>query len=175
MEYNTFHEHITQSELVSVFDLLYSEYSEKLNDLQNRLLTKSKYKSENIIWRVLTDITSEEKYKCVIFSAQVYLKDIFRDLAQLSETEKKYIKNRASFDIMIYDAINKQPLLAIEVDGFASHRNNPDQAERDILKNNICKTFEFPLLRLPTTGSNEYAKIRNELDRILYSNEEGST
>lgn len=172
MEYNTFHEHITQSELVSVFDLLYSEYSEKLNDLQNRLLTKSKYKSENIIWSVLSEITNEEKYRSVVFSAQVYLKDIFRDLTQLQETEKEYIKNRASFDFMIYDAINKQPLLAIEVDGFASHRNNPDQMIRDLLKNNICNRFDFPLLRLPTTGSNEYLKIRDKLDNILYNKEE---
>ncbi|MFC4305400.1 AAA domain-containing protein [Cohnella boryungensis] len=169
IEYNTLHEHITQSELVSVFDLLYSEYSEKLNDLQNRLFTKFRYKSENIIWRVLSDLIEEDKYKCVIFGTQVYLKDLIRETGHLSESETTYIKHRASFDFVFYDAINKQPLLALEVDGFASHRNNPDQLERDKKKDSICKKIQLPLLRLPTTGSNEIEKIRRNLDMILYS------
>lgn len=168
IEYNSMHEHITQSELISVFDLLYSEYSERLNYLQNRLVVKSKYKSENIMWRVLTDIVSEEKYSYVNFSTQVYLKDLFKNTERMSDAEKKYIKNRASFDFVIYDALNKQPLLAIEVDGFASHRNNPDQTKRDKLKNNICKSYPFPLLRLPTTGYDEISKIRNKLDEIMF-------
>jgi hypothetical protein len=55
------------------------------------------------------------------------------------------------------------------VDGFASHRNNLDQTERDKKKNDICRKYQLPLLRLPTTGSDEITKIRDELDRILYS------
>lgn len=169
IEYNTLHEHITHSNLISVFDLLYTEYSDRLNDLQNRLLFKSRYKSENIMWRVLADLISENKYKVVTFGFQVYLKDLFNETERLSEREKEYIRNRASFDFVIYDVINKQPLLAIEVDGFSSHRNNPEQLERDRLKNDICKKYEFPLLRFPTTGSNEISKIRSALDTILYS------
>ncbi|WGV61522.1 AAA domain-containing protein [Brevibacillus brevis] len=167
IEYHTLHEHITHSNLISVFDLLYSEYSERLNDLQSRLIYKSSHKSENIIWRVLSDLIGEESYKGVTFSMQVYLKDIFYDTERLVEAEKRYINNRASFDFVIYDAINKQPLLAIEVDGFGFHRNKPEQTERDKLKNGICNKYQFPLLRLPTTGSNEITKIRNQLDRIL--------
>ncbi|WP_164779743.1 AAA domain-containing protein [Paenibacillus kobensis] len=167
IEYNTFHEHITQSELISVFDLLYTEYSERLNVLQNRMISKSRYKSENIMWRVLSDLIREDQYKAVTFGMQIYLKDVFNDTDRLSEREKKYVINRASFDFVIYDAINKQPLLAIEVDGFASHRNNPDQTERDKLKNSICEKYQMPMLRLPTTGSNEITKLRNKLDRIL--------
>lgn len=79
------------------------------------------------------------------------------------------MKNRASVDFVIYDLLNKQPLLIIEVDGFASHRNNRDQIERDKLKNEILEKYRLPLLRLPTTGSDEEKKIRQELDLILFN------
>lgn len=172
IEYNTFHEHITHSAVISVFDLLYSEYSERLNQLQNRLVSRSRFKSENIIWSILTDLIREDKYKCVRFGTQLYLKDLLNDTERLNEEEKLYVKNRASADFVIYDALNKQPVLIIEVDGFASHRNNQVQQKRDLLKNEICRKYQLPLLRLPTTGSNEIIKIRNKLDQILYGNEE---
>lgn len=167
IEYNTFHEHITQSQLISVFDLLYKEYSEKLIELNKRLINKSKYKSENIIWLVLNDLMQEELFRCFTFSIHVHMKDIIRYNDQLSEAEVKYMENRAEFYFVVYDAINKQPVLAIEVDGFASHRNNPVQLKRDELKESICNKSGLKLLRLPTTGSNEIVKIRNELNRII--------
>jgi very-short-patch-repair endonuclease len=58
-----------------------------------------------------------------------------------------------------------RPLLAIEVDGFAYHENNPAQLERDSLKNEILHTYGMPLLRLPTTGSGEEQRIRTALDQ----------
>ncbi|NEU59695.1 AAA domain-containing protein [Paenibacillus sp. ALJ109b] len=167
IEYNSMHEHVTHSELISVFDLLYSEYSERLNDLQNRLVIKSKYKSENIMWRVLSDILSEEVYKGITFCRQVYLKDVFKNTEHMTDEQKKYIRNRASFDFVIYDALNKQPFFAIEVDGFAYHRNNRDQIRRDMLKNDICENYPFPLVRLKTTGSDEITKIRTQLNQML--------
>lgn len=88
IEYSILHEHITNSELISVFDLLYSEYSAKLNHLQNRLGNRSRYKSENIMWRVLSDLLNEEQYKCVTFGTQVYLKDLLNETERLDEAEK---------------------------------------------------------------------------------------
>lgn len=167
IEYNSLHEHITKSDLISVFDLLYTEYSTKLNHLQSRLISKFKYKSENIMWRVLKDLLDEEPYKGVIFGTQIYLKDLLNDTERLDEDEIKYVKNRASVDFVLYDSLNKQPLLVIEVDGFASHRNNKDQSARDVKKNNILEKYNLCLLRLPTTGSNEAQKIRSKLDEIL--------
>lgn len=169
IEYRTLHEHVTHSQLISVFDLLYAEYSERLHELmlKTRLVNKSKYKSENIIWSILIDLMEEVTYKCFSFSGQVYLKDVFRHTDKLDEAEKRYIRNRASFDFVIYDALNKQPLMAIEVNGFAFHRNNLEQMRRDSLKGGICEKYGFPLLTLPTTGSNEVEKIRIMLDKFL--------
>lgn len=167
IEYQTLHEHITYSELISVFDLLYTDFSEKLHDMKARIITKSKYESENIINLVLEDLLKEDSYKCFNFTMQVYLKDVFKNLDKLNESEKSYIRNRASFDFVIYDNINKQPVMAIEVNGFKYHRNNLEQSKRDLLKASICKKYEFELLILPTTGSNEVLKIRNKLDTFI--------
>lgn len=172
IEYSTLHEHVINSELISVFDLLYSEYSAKLNELQNRLVSKFRYKSENIMWRVLTDLLAKEQYRSVIFCCQIYLKDLLKDMMKetdrLDEAEKRFMKNNASVDFVIYDALNKQPLLAIEVDGF-SHQNDIEQIERDRKKDMILRKYDLPLLRLPTTGSGEEKKISIILDRILES------
>jgi hypothetical protein len=65
----------------------------------------------------------------------------------------------------VYNRVTNQPLLAIEVDGFAFHENNPAQRARDALKDEILGTYQMPLLRLPTTGSQEHRRIRQALDR----------
>jgi len=65
---------------------------------------------------------------------------------------------------VVYNRVTNQPLLAIEVDGFAFHENNPDQRARDALKDEILDAHQMPLLRLPTTGSREHQQIRQALD-----------
>jgi hypothetical protein len=55
---------------------------------------------------------------------------------------------------------------AVEIDGFHFHEGSPKQRERDEVKNAICRHYNFPLLRLPTTGSGEAAQIRDFLDRL---------
>ena len=58
-------------------------------------------------------------------------------------------------------------LFLIEVDGFAFHTNNHVQKKRDELENSILAKYNIPLLRLPTTGSQEKEKIRHALKSSL--------
>lgn len=51
--------------------------------------------------------------------------------------------------------MNKEFLLAIEVDGYAFHNEKSKQYQRDIIKNSICKKCNISLLRLHTIGSSE--------------------
>lgn len=74
------------------------------------------------------------------------------------------MRHRASVDFVVYNRVTNDPLLAIEVDGFAFHENNPAQLERDAIKDEIFRAHRMPLLRLPTTGSGEDQRIRNALD-----------
>jgi very-short-patch-repair endonuclease len=94
----------------------------------------------------------------------VLLRNLLPDLSRLTLAQQAYIQNRASVDFVVYNRVTNEPLLAIEVDGFAFHENNPDQLARDALKNEILQAHQMPLLRLPTTGSGEHQQIRQAID-----------
>lgn len=97
-------------------------------------------------------------------SCQVLLLSLLSDRGGLTPAQLAYVRHRASVDFVVYNRITNQPLLAIEVDGFAFHENNPDQKARDALKDEILAAHQMPLLRLPTTGSQEPRRIRQKLD-----------
>ena len=157
-------EEVTGSAVVSVFDLLYTAYSQRLQPLAARLRKELKYLSEDIIWTVLHDIIAEPRYAHMTVVSQVLLQSLLPGLGRLTPAQRAYVQHRASVDFVMYNRVTNQPLLAIEVDGFAFHENNPDQRTRDTLKNEILDAHQMPLLRLPTTGSREHQRIRQELD-----------
>ena len=97
-------------------------------------------------------------------SSQVLLQSLLPNLGRLTPAQLAYVQHQASVDFVLYNRVTNQPLLAIEVDGFAFHENRPDQRARDALKNQILDVHQMPLLRLPTTGSREYQRIRQALD-----------
>ncbi len=157
-------EDVVDSMVVSVFDLLYRAYSQRLRPLAARLRKELKYPSEDIIWTMLHDIIAEQRYAHMTVSSQVLLRNLLPDLGRLTPAQRAYIQHRASVDFVVYNRVTNQPLLAIEVDGFAFHENSPDQRARDALKDEILDAHQMPLLRLPTTGSREHQQIRQALD-----------
>lgn len=70
-------------------------------------------------------------------------------------------------DFLIYRAIGKDPVVAIEVDGFHFHKKNTKQHERDLLKDSIFSKYTLPLLRFRTDGSGEYEKIKEFLKQYI--------
>ena len=158
-------EDVPDSTVVSVFDLLYRAYSQRLRPLAARLRKELKYSSEDIIWTVLHDIIAEQRYAHMIACPHVLLRNLLPELGRLTPAQRAYIQHRASVDFVVYNRVTNQPLLAIEVDGFAFPKNNPDQRARDALKDEILDAYQMPLLRLPTTGSREQQQIRRELDK----------
>jgi hypothetical protein len=157
-------EDVVDSTAVSVFDLLYRAYSQRLRPLAARLRKELKYPSEDIIWTVLHDIIAERRYAHMTVISQVLLQSLLPDLSRLTLAQRAYVQHRASVDFVVYNRVTNQPLLAIEVDGFAFHENSPDQRARDALKDEILDAHQMPLLRLPTTGSREHQQIRQALD-----------
>jgi hypothetical protein len=155
---------VADSTVVSVFDLLYREYSPRLRQLKARLRHELKYQSEDIIWTVLHEIIAEQRYAHLTVSFQVLLRNLLPGLSRLTAAQLAYVKHHASVDFVVYNRVTNQPLLAIEVDGFAFHENNPEQLARDARKNAILEAHQMPLLRLATTGSGEERRIRQELD-----------
>ncbi|MGG4340529.1 DUF2726 domain-containing protein [Paenibacillus lautus] len=92
----------------------------------------------------------------------------FTDLKRLNEKERRFVKQRSSVDFVIYHKLDRSLALAIEVDGFAFHENNPEQLKRDEKKGEIFKKFGMELARFRTNESGEEQRIRELLSSMLY-------
>lgn len=169
IKYNEMDSEIVESKIVSVFDLLYKEYSDKLENLSKRLLNRRKYRSEDIMDTILYTEFLKSDYIDYKYSGECLLKDILKETNNLTQEEKQYVNNRASVDFVIFDKMNKKPVLLIEVDGFKYHANNPEQLKRDKLKDRIAYKNNLRLLRFET-GQKAYSeeeiigKVRKALE-----------
>lgn len=159
MEYYADKKQIHRATVVSAFDLLYKEYDQSLQALNERLRpTDSKFKSEQIIADILRTAMSKERHHALMFHSQIALNQLAALTNDaLTEREKQFLRNRASCDFVIYFKVGKTPLGVIEVDG--GYHDTPEQAERDALKNSILAKVNIPLLRLRTIESHIEEKI----------------
>jgi very-short-patch-repair endonuclease len=70
-------------------------------------------------------------------------------------------------DFLIYDKLGKQPVLVVEVDGYAYHNQNKKQEQRDKLKDEILHKYNIPIARFKTNESNEKKRLTEMLSRVL--------
>lgn len=176
IQYNTPEKYIMESQVISVFDLLYKRFSDKLLPLKKKMNPKAEYKSEEAVRVLLEEIFKQEEYNLYGYNDQVYLSELLHDYrgewkkdGLLTKEEFDFVKNRSSVDFLIHDKMDKTCILVIEVDGFSSHENKPKHLKHDKLKNSILEKYKIPLLRLKTNGSGEREKIENALDVIRRS------
>ena len=66
-------------------------------------------------------------------------------------------------DFFIINRVSKEPLLAIETDGYTYHNKKSEQYDRDRMKDHILKSYGLPLLRLSTVGHSEEQQIVDAL------------
>lgn len=86
----------------------------------------------------------------------------------MSESEMKYAANYSThLDFLIINRVSKQPVLAIETDGYSYHNDETEQHQRDLMKDNILKSYGLPLLRLSTKGSGEREKVIGMLNQLI--------
>ena len=83
------------------------------------------------------------------------LRLLLRDISLLvTERERQYaLSSFTHVDFLIFEKMGRNPVAAIEVDGWAFHRPDSLQAERDAMKNSICARYGIPLFRFSTTAS----------------------
>lgn len=161
--YNTLDEKLVNSNVVSVFDLLYKRYSEKLIPLKKRMNPNTIWESEEVIRVLLEDILSREAFCGYEYRQQILLRNLLNDMSLLKKEEVSFVNHRASLDFIIFRKQDKSCVLVIEVDGFAFHENNPVQLQRDAMKDRILKRYGIPVLRLPTNSSGIEKKIEEGL------------
>jgi hypothetical protein len=168
IEYNSFDNAIIESQKISVFDLLYSEFSHRLLKYMNLKKHVSEYKSENLMYSVIDEVLSLSEFssfKCVL---HVSLKYIVKDFSKLKAEEKKFAENPwTHVDFLIFNRLDKEPVLAVEVDGHEFHRNNEKQRNRDMLKDRILEKIKLPLLRVATNESGEKEKLIRMLRKVI--------
>jgi len=147
----------------SVFDLMYDEYSAVLAPLQKRLLKISKHQSENIIATVIDDICKSKRFGLLRFLHDYPLRKVL-DTSVITDAEDlRFARHpHAHCDFVIYDVLNKEIRLTIEVDG-KQHETDPVQKARDERKDRLLAAAGIRTLRLPTTSMDCQEKIEGAL------------
>ncbi|MCH3917612.1 MAG: AAA domain-containing protein [Spirochaetia bacterium] len=158
IEYNNFQ--IVQSEIYSVFDYLYQQYTMERMKFLEKYKQVSRYDSENLMYGTIVDILACYPALSLNVICHQSLNMLIRNPKYLSDEERKYAMNTATHvDFLIYNRISKKPVFAIEVDGFHYHKDGTRQKKRDRMKDHIFELYHIPLLRFPTIGSGEKEKI----------------
>lgn len=151
---------VIQSQVSSVFDILYQQYAEERKKFVKERLAISQYESENIMYALLDQITASEEWNHLGVIPQYPLGRLIKSDVMLTESERRYARNSWTLvDFILYHKTTKYPVLAIEVDGMAFHKKGSEQSQRDALKNSVLEKAQIPLIRLSTDGSNEKSRI----------------
>lgn len=156
---------VVESGVLSVFDLLYTEYSERLNEFASRIRGDSKYKSENIVGTLLREILADPAYGLLEMVSQVRLRDLIPDVSKLNERQKKFVRSTSAIDFAVYHKVSKRMLLAVEVNGTRFHEDDPEQQARDEIKAQIISIYGADMLVLRTNDSDIESRIRSRLDQ----------
>ena len=93
---------------------------------------------------------------------------MIKDKGLLNERERQYVScHYTHIDFLIYNKFSKNPVLAIEVDGYKYHKLGTQQYQRDLLKDSILKKYGIPIIRLKTNGSGEEKRIRDVISTLV--------
>ena len=156
---------VTDSNIHSIFDLLYDQYTEARLAYLKEHKRISEYDSENLTYAMLEQIIEENTEFCHLgIVCHQPLRQLLRDVSLLSDDERTYaLHPKTHIDFLLYNRVSKQPVLAIETDGYQHHKDGTTQSVRDEKKNRILATYGIPLLRLSTIGSNERQQVESAL------------
>jgi superfamily I DNA and/or RNA helicase len=173
IEYNNFS--IVESELNSIFDLLYKGYEDERAKFIRKSGKVSSFDSENLMFGLIKRVLSEDKFLKFDVLMHFPLRQLIKDLSKLDEQEIKYASNPFThIDFLIYNKLGKSPVLGIEVDGFEFHKEGTKQSERDKMKERILTKYNFPILRFRTNESNEVERLTGKLHELLNADKNGN-
>lgn len=153
-----------QSEISSIFDLLYEDYTQELLNFYKTHKRVSDYDSENLTYWAIHDIITEKGLEHLGILMHYPLRHLVTSASNLTQEQRAYAsRSWTHVDFLIYDTVTHKAKLAIEVDGTQYHKTNSNQGRRDVIKDSILASIGLPLLRLSTTGSQEKEKIGQAL------------
>lgn len=161
-------ETVVKGSICSVFDLLYKEYNKVFLSFLSSNKNVKGSAAEIIIYKLLSDniLLNNVQFSSIDMVREYRLRDLVRDSQSFTEDEIQFINKNSRLDFLLYNKIDKTPVLAIEVDGVSFHDNELQQ-ERDNKKNHILEIIGLPLLRLSTDGHNEETRIIESLNAAM--------
>lgn len=150
---------VIQSKLRSIYDYLFTQIE------VNKTESVSEYTSENLTFDLIEKIRESYPQLSHIKAICHYpMRSLISDLTGLTDREAQYATHPAThIDFLIINRVSKEPLLAIETDGYSYHNETTIQYERDRLKDHILEVYGLPLLRLSTVGHSEEQQIVSKL------------
>lgn len=167
IRYNNFE--VQESKIYSIFDYLYKQYTQARQKYLAMHKKVSEYDSENLMHALIPEILLKNRYISLDVVCHFPLKMLIRNTDLLNERECEYAKNPSThLDFLIYNTLSKQPVLALEVDGYNFHIEGTLQYERDKLKDRILELYTIPHLRFKTNGSREKEILEQKLSEIIH-------
>ena len=140
-----------KTKVYSVFDLMYEDYAPILEKTKKELLNISQYPSENIIATVINGICKSGECGALAFKFNYPLKYVIKLNTLTDPQDIKFVSNiNTHCDFLIYNKLNKEIVLVVEVDG-SQHREEI-QAARDRRKDRLLTDAGIKILRLTTTS-----------------------
>lgn len=173
IQYNSPKAIIQKSNTVSIFDLLYNEYSAQLEKYRKKIRKVRKdEKAQELMRIIIEEVLQEKEFDLCCYNEEVYLYNLCNKTDQelhtlFSEKEYDYYKIARRVDFVVYRKMNKEALLVIEVDGHGYHENKVGQQEEDRIRDSIVSKFGISIIRFATNGSREKEKLESALGSVL--------
>lgn len=153
-----------QSEISSIYDLLYQDFTQELLAFYKTHRKVAEYDSENLTYWAIREILEEKGFAHLGILMHYPLRHLVTSDSNLSPEQRAYAsRSWTHIDFLIYDTVSHKAKLAIEVDGTQYHRRGSHQGQRDAIKDSILEAIGLPLRRLSTNGSQEKEKIAQAL------------
>lgn len=148
VNYNNFE--INDSNLHSIFDLLYKQYTEERLDFEIKKGKNLGEISENLIYHTLQQCIQKLDLINVDVLCHYPLSLLISDYSLLDEDEKNFVDNeRTHVDFLIYNSLTKRPICCLEVDGWSYHQIAVQQ-KRDKMKDFILNKYGLNIVRIST-------------------------
>ena len=153
-----------QSQISSVFDLLYEENNKELLRFYETHKKVSEFDSENLAYWTIQEVFKERGCEHLGVLMHYPLRYLITPKSELTDELRTYASHSwTHLDFLIYDTVSHKAKLAIEVDGTQYHKVDSAQGKRDRVKDSVLAAIGLPLLRLRTDGSREKEKLVSAL------------
>ena len=158
IRYNNFE--VKESNLHSVFDLLYQQYTAERLAYEAKHPQKCEFLSEQLVYDLFTQTLEQQGCTHTALLCHYPLSRLVANWDVLDEQEKNFAQNALSHvDFLLYNTLTKEPRMAVEVDGWHFHQESEAQQSRDALKDRILEKIGLSLRRISTTDTVNEAYI----------------